>query len=98
MWFFDPLYLLFAIPPLLLGLWAQFKVQSAFRRYSKMRTASGITGAQMARMILDRNGLYSVAVERVGGMLTDHYDPSGKVLRLSESVYGTPSVDRKSVV
>jgi len=92
MWFFDPLYLLFAIPPLLLGLWAQFKVQSAFRRYSKMRTASGITGAQMARMILDRNGLYSVAVERVGGMLTDHYDPSGKVLRLSESVYGTPSV------
>jgi Zn-dependent membrane protease YugP len=92
MWFFDPLYLLFAIPPLLLGLWAQFKVQSAFRRYSKMRTASGITGAQMARMILDRNGLHSVAVERVGGMLTDHYDPSGKVLRLSESVYGTPSV------
>lgn len=92
MWFFDPLYLLFAIPPLLLGLWAQFKVQSAFRRYSKMRTASGITGAQMARMILDRNGLYSVAVERVGGMLTDHYDPSSKVLRLSESVYGTPSV------
>ncbi|MCS6827141.1 MAG: zinc metallopeptidase [Caldilinea sp.] len=92
MWFFDPLYLLFAIPPLLLGLWAQFKVQSAFRRYSKVRTASGITGAQMARMILDRNGLYSVAVERVGGMLTDHYDPSSKVLRLSESVYGTPSV------
>ncbi|BAL98151.1 MULTISPECIES: zinc metallopeptidase [Caldilinea] len=90
--FFDPLYFLFAIPPLLLGLWAQFKVQSAFRQYSKMRTASGITGAQMARMILDRNGLYSVAVERVGGMLTDHYDPSSKVLRLSDSVYGTPSV------
>ena len=90
--FFDPLYFLFAIPPLLLGLWARFKVQSAFRQYSKMRTASGITGAQMARMILDRNGLYSVAVERVGGMLTDHYDPSSKVLRLSDSVYGTPSV------
>lgn len=90
--FFDPLYFLFAIPPLLLGLWAQFKVQSAFRHYSKLRTASGITGAQMARMILDRNGLYSVAVERVGGMLTDHYDPSSKVLRLSDSVYSTPSV------
>lgn len=90
--FFDPLYFLFAIPPLLLGLWAQFKVQSAFRQYSKLRTANGITGAQMARMILDRNGLYSVAVERVGGMLTDHYDPSSKVLRLSDSVYGTPSV------
>ncbi|MFO7635443.1 MAG: zinc metallopeptidase [Caldilinea sp.] len=92
MWFFDPMYLLFAIPPLLLGLWAQFRVQSAFRQYSKVRTGNGMTGAQMARMILDTNGLQSVAVERVNGMLTDHYDPRSKVLRLSESVYGTPSV------
>jgi len=92
MWFFDPLYLLFAIPPLLLGLWAQFRVQSAFRQYSKVRTASGMTGAQVARAILDANGLHNVAVERVGGMLSDHYDPGHKVLRLSESVYGTPSV------
>jgi Zn-dependent membrane protease YugP len=92
MWFFDPVYLLFAIPPLLLGLWAQFRVQSAFRQYSKVRTANGMTGAQAARAILDANGLHNVAVERVGGMLSDHYDPSHKVLRLSESVYGTPSV------
>lgn len=92
MWFFDPIYLLFAIPPLLLGLWAQFRVQSAFRQYSKVRTANGMTGAQAARAILDANGLHNVAVERVGGMLSDHYDPSHKVLRLSESVYGTPSV------
>lgn len=92
MWFFDPIYLLFAIPPLLLGLWAQFRVQSAFRQYSKVRTANGMTGAQAARTILDANGLQNVAVERVGGTLSDHYDPSHKVLRLSESVYGTPSV------
>ncbi len=92
MWFFDPAYLLFAIPPLLLGLWAQFRVQSAFRQYSKVRTGSGLTGAQAARAILDTNGLQSVVVERVGGTLTDHYDPRGKVLRLSESVYATPSV------
>lgn len=92
MWFFDPVYLLFAIPPLLLGLWAQFRVQSAFRQYSKVRTANGMTGAQAARAILDANGLHNVAVERVGGTLSDHYDPGHKVLRLSESVYGTPSV------
>jgi len=92
MFFFDPLYLLFAIPPLLLGLWAQFRVQSAFRQYTKVRTGNGMTGAQMARLILDSNGLQTVAVERVNGMLSDHYDPRGKVLRLSESVYGTPSV------
>jgi Zn-dependent membrane protease YugP len=92
MWFFDPVYLLFAIPPLLLGLWAQFRVQSAFRKYSKVKTGNGINGAQMARMILDQNGLQNVAVERVGGMLSDHYDPRSKVLRLSETVYGTPSV------
>lgn len=92
MFFFDPLYLLFAIPPLLLGLWAQFRVQSAFRRYSKVRTGNGMTGAQMARLILDSNGLQTVAVERVNGMLSDHYDPRGKVLRLSDSVFATPSV------
>lgn len=92
MFFFDPVYLLFAIPPLLLGLWAQFRVKSAFGQYSKVRTGNGMTGAQMARLILDSNGLQTVVVERVNGMLSDHYDPRGKVLRLSESVYGTPSV------
>ncbi|MCL4829651.1 MAG: zinc metallopeptidase, partial [Caldilinea sp.] len=73
-------------------LWAQFRVQSAFRQYSKVRIGNGMTGAQMARLILDSNGLQTVAVERVNGMLSDHYDPRGKVLRLSDSVFGTPSV------
>lgn len=91
-WFYDPLFLIISIPALLLGLWAQFRVQSAFRKYSRVRAATGVTGAQAARRILDANGLESVAVERVGGMLTDHYDPSHKTLRLSDNVFATPSL------
>jgi Zn-dependent membrane protease YugP len=90
--FFSPLYLLFALPALLLGLWAQMRVRSAFGRYSQVRSMSGITGAQAARRILDTNGLYNVAVERVNGFLSDHYDPRSKTLRLSPDVYDTPSL------
>jgi len=81
------LYLLFSLPALLLGLWAQFKVQSAFRRYSQVRTYTGLTGAQIARRLLDINGLQDVAVEQVSGFLSDHYDPRSRVLRLSPAVY-----------
>lgn len=90
--YFDPLYLILALPPLLLGLWAQARVQGAFNQYSRVRTGNGMTGAQAARQILDSNGLQSVTVERVGGRLSDHYDPRAKVLRLSADVYQTPSV------
>ncbi len=92
MFFFDPLYFLFALPALLLGLYAQWRVRSAFAHYSRVRAATGITGAQAARRILDANGLQHVAVERVGGTLSDHYDPRSKTLRLSPEVYGTPSL------
>ena len=91
-WNMDPLFLLLSIPPLLLGLWAQMRVQGAFNQYSKVRTASGIDGAHAARRILDSNGLQNVGIERVGGKLSDHYDPGHKVLRLSEPVYATPSI------
>lgn len=90
--FISPLYLLFALPALLLGLWAQYRVRSAFGKYSKVRAASGMTGAQAARRILDANGLQNVMVERVNGMLSDHYDPRSKVLRLSDAVYAEPSL------
>lgn len=86
------LYLLFALPALLLGLYAQLKVQSAFSKYSRIRTWRGLTGAQAARYLLDAFGLYDVRVEEVGGFLTDHYDPTRKVLRLSPAVARTPSV------
>lgn len=92
MFFFDPLYLLFALPGLLLGFYAQSRVRSSFDKYSRVRSATGITGAQAARRILDANGLQNVAVERVNGFLSDHYDPRGKVLRLSQQVYETPSL------
>ena len=92
MFWIDPLFLLLAIPPLLLGMWAQFRVQSAFKQYSKVRTSTGVDGAHAARQILDSNGLQGVNIERVGGTLSDHYDPRGKVLRLSTDVFATPSI------
>lgn len=90
--YFNPLYLVFALPGLLLGLYAQARVRSAFAQYERVRSATGMTGAQAARRILDSNGLANVAVERVNGFLSDHYDPRQKVLRLSPQVYDTPSL------
>ncbi|MDT8305014.1 MAG: zinc metallopeptidase [Anaerolineae bacterium] len=87
------LYLLLALPGLLLGLWAQARVKSAFGKYSRVATSRGMTGAQVARALLDSQGLYDVAVEESNaGMLSDHYDPRSKTLRLSPEVYRTPSV------
>ena len=82
---FDPIYFVFVGPCLLLGLVAQFWVKGAFAKGQKVDTP--ITGAQAARQILDQNGLYDVPIEMIAGELTDHYDPSKKVLRLSEAVY-----------
>ncbi|NTW63250.1 MAG: zinc metallopeptidase, partial [Chlorobiaceae bacterium] len=65
--FFDPLYFLFALPPMLLGLWAQFRVKSAFSRYSQVRTNSGINGADAAKRILLRGGLQNVTIEATRG-------------------------------
>jgi len=86
------LYLLFAFPALLLGFWARFKVQSAYNTYSKVRTSNGLTGAEIARRILDSNNLQDVQIEQVGGMLSDHYDPSKRKLSLSQGVYGSNSL------
>lgn len=80
-----------AILSLVLSVWAQIKVSSTFRKYSDVSTVSGQTAASVARMILDRNGLYHVRIERVYGNLTDHYDPRAEVLRLSDSVYESAS-------
>lgn len=85
-------WLLFALPGLLLGFWAQMRVKRAFNKYSKVQTMRGITGAQVARSLLDEQGLYHVAVEETQGRLSDHYDPRGQVLRLSPDVYRSPSI------
>ena len=81
------LYLLISLPALLLGLWAQMKVRSAFKKYAAVPTMTGMTGAQVARRVLDMNGLQAVNVEQVGGFLSDHYDPRHRVLRLSPDVF-----------
>ena len=92
MFYFDPLYFLFVLPPLLLGLWAQARIRSAYGKYSRVRTSTGMNGAMAARQILDRNGLAHVDIERVDGTLSDHYDPRAKILRLSGDVYEQPSL------
>lgn len=92
MFVFDPMYLVFAAPALILGFWAQWRVKSAFNRYSRVATARRATGGQVARLLLDSQGLSDVRVERVQGFLSDHYDPKAKVLRLSPGVYDSPSV------
>ena len=90
-WYFDPTMLLI-LPALLLAMWAQFRVQSTFRKYSDMPSAQGWTAAEMAADLLARNGLGSVRIERVRGSLTDHYDPRTNTLRLSDTVYGSTSL------
>ncbi len=90
--YFDPLYLVFALPGLLLGLYAQSRVKSNFNKYSKVATMRHVTGAEVARQLLDAQGLHEVAIEESQGFLSDHYDPRSKVLRLSPAVYRTPSV------
>ncbi len=92
MFFYDPTFLCFIIPALILGFIAQAVVKSRFNKYSKVRTARGLTGAQVARQILDTNGLYDVAVEETQGFLSDHYDPRSRTLRLSPDVARSPSV------
>lgn len=89
--YFDRTYLIL-IPALIISAWAQFKVSSTFNKYQSVRSANGYTGAQVARMLLDSAGLYNIPVEITQGRLSDHYDPTRKVLRLSGDVYQGTSV------
>ena len=89
---FDPLYLVFTVPALLLSLLAQALVKSRFSKYAKVMARSRMTGAEAAKNLLLRAGIADVRVERVNGFLSDHYDPSAKVLRLSDAVYGESSL------
>jgi Zn-dependent membrane protease YugP len=90
-WGFDPTYLLI-IPAFVFSLWAQYRVKSAYREWSMRRCSRGMTGAQVARAILEGNGIYDVTVEPVPGHLSDHYDPEAKALRLSHDNFYSDSV------
>lgn len=89
---FDKYYLILVVPAMLFAFFAQYKVKSTFNKYNRVSNTRGMTGADVARAILQRSGLTDVSVEAVAGDLTDHYDPRTKVVRLSQSVYGSTSV------
>lgn len=89
--YFDSTYIL-VLPAIILAVIAQGKVSSTFNKYSRVPSRIGMTGAEAARRIMELNGIYDVSIERVAGNLTDHYDPSKKVLRLSDNVYSSCSI------
>jgi len=93
----DPLYLMMMAPVLLLSVYSSFKVKSSFKKYSTVRIRSGLTGAEVARRILDKNGLHDVGVVETTGFLSDHYDPSKRVVRLSPDVYRNSTVSAVGV-
>lgn len=90
--FFDPLYIVIMVVTGLLSLVASLRVKSAFTKWQKVPSSTGLTGAQVAEEILRRSGIFDVTVEQVGGVLSDHYDPRSKTLRLSPDVYAGTSV------
>jgi Zn-dependent membrane protease YugP len=98
MFFFDPMWFLFMLPPFIFMIYAQARVKSTFNKYSKMANSQHITGAEAAERLLRTNGLADVKVEGVKSRLGDHYDPSKKVLRLSPAVANTPSVAALGIV
>ena len=92
MFFFDPLFLILVGPAMLFGLWAQSRVRGAFKKYSRVATMRGMTGAEVARQLLNSQGLYDVTIEETRGTLSDHYDPRSRTLRLSSDVYNGQSI------
>ncbi|MDH4208315.1 MAG: zinc metallopeptidase [Anaerolineae bacterium] len=96
--YFDIRYLLFSLPALLLALIAQWRVQSAYRKYSRVRNMRNISGLEAAQTLLRSNGLYDVGVQGTRGLLSDHYDPSKRVLRLSQDVARNPSIAALGIV
>lgn len=103
--YFDPIYMIMMLVTLALSGWATMRVKAAFHRYSQVPSASGLTGAQVAAAILERHGIHDVQVEPVqhrpllggDGMLSDHYDPRHKVVRLSNGVYNSHSVAAQAI-
>lgn len=95
--FIDPLYLLFTIPAALLALFAQWRVRSTYSRWAQVRNSRGVTGADVAQILLPRERLSNVRVEVTPGQLSDHYDPSSDVLRLSPEIAQQPSVASMAV-
>ena len=90
-YYYDYWYLILVLPALLVSLWAQLKVKSTFKKYSRMGVSCGMTGAAASRLIQQANGIYT-GLEAVAGELSDHFDPRSNTIRLSSAVYGQASV------
>lgn len=90
--YFDPIYFIYMLPGLILAGLASYFTKSTFAKYSKVGSSSRMTGAQAARRLLDNAGLRDVDIVEIGGFLSDHYDPSRRILRLSPSVYRSHSL------
>lgn len=90
-------WIMFVLPALILAGYAQMKIKTSFEKYSRVSSETGYTGAEIARIILDRNGLNDVRIQQVAGKLTDHYDPRTRVVSLSNSIYGGSSIASMSV-
>lgn len=91
-YFYDYYYVVLVLPAIIFSLVIQFKLKSTYRKYSSVGNMRGITGAQAANMVLSYYGVSDVRVEQVAGTMTDHYDPTQKVIRLSDGVYGSSSI------
>lgn len=92
LFYVDRYYWILIIPAAIFALWAQSRVSSTFNKYSRVSSARGMTAATVCRQILNENGLSHIRVEHISGSLTDHYDPRGNVIRLSDSVFQSSSV------
>ena len=90
--YFDPMYMMIIAVTMALSLWAQAKVKGAYAKYSQIGSRSGMTGADMARWMMEREGISDVELECIPGELSDHYDPRAKVVRLSQGVYQSSSI------
>ena len=93
---FDPTFLLL-IPAMIFAFWAQWRVQSTYQKFARVRASNGLTGRQTAQMIMQRNGVTDVGIQPVGGMLSDHYDPSKKMVNLSAPIYEGDSISAIAV-
>lgn len=89
--YWDWTYIVYVLPAVIFAMWASANVNSTFKKYAKIHSRRGITGAEAARRVLDSKGLTNVRIERVSGNLTDHYDPRTNVIRLSDTVYSDTS-------
>ena len=90
--YLDMTYIVLVLPAVILSLWASWNVKRTFKKYAKVENSRGLTGADAARRVLDANGLRDVPVEHISGELSDHYDPAARIVRLSDSVWGSSSV------